>query len=265
MIAVLSATENDFYAYPLPIVVWTWYKLGIKSIVFTPENVGSKIELAKKYCGEMTSFHTFKCEERKEATYAQTSRLFGATVVEDENEILITGDSDLAVFGNQFEQFKDSEVRIIGADLLSDEMNQFPMCFIGMPVYKWKDIFCLRGDTLQMALDDTVGNLESISFRGDFWGYDQWLAYQTITRSGVKIFKNSRAKMPERFAMNRCDRDNIFWEKDLTKQTMDAHLWRPLFEAENFEKLMKLLKFFYPDENYDWLTSYNSEYLKIIE
>jgi len=263
MIAVLSATENDLYAYPLPIVVWSWYKLGIKCIVFTPEIIGAKIELAKKTCGDRATFYTFSCEERKEATYCQTSRLFGATVCEDENEILITGDADLAVFGNEFDYFKDGEVRVIGADLLSEEMNQFPMCFIGMPVSEWKHIFCLDGDTLQSALDDTVGLLESSTFRGDFWGYDQWLAHQSITKNvRGQIFKNSRAKFPERFATRRLDRDDSFlMERDVT-DVIDFHLPRPGYE--HFDKILTILLKIYPQEDFTWLETFNSEYKKLL-
>lgn len=264
MTAVLSSTENDLYAYPLPIVVWSWYKIGIKCIVFTPETEGDKIKLAKQACGDMATFYTFKCEERKEATYCQTSRLFGATVCDDENEILITGDADLAVFGNEFDCFKDGEVRVIGADLLSEEMNQFPMCFIGMPVKKWKDIFCLDGDTLQSALDDTVGNLESATFRSDFWCYDQWLAYETISRSGVKVFKNERAKMPERFATRRYDRDDQFILERLSPDMIDFHLPRPGYDQKNFEIIMTILKYHYPYENFDWLISYNNTYKQLL-
>lgn len=264
MIAILSATENDLYAYPLPIVVWSWHKIGIKCIVFTPERVGNKIELAKQVCGDMATFYTFKCEERKEATYCQTSRLFGATVCDDENEILITGDADLAVFGNEFDYFKDGEVRVIGADLLSEDMKQFPMCFIGMPVKKWKDIFCLNGDTLQSALDDTVGNLESATFRGDFWGYDQWLAHETIVRSGVNVFKNSRAKMPERFATRRYDRDDQFILERLSPDMIDFHLPRPGYEPQNFEIILKILQYHYPNDDFTWLRTYNEQYKALL-
>lgn len=51
MIAVLSATEHDFYAMPLPFVVYSWNKIGVKCIVFIPKGNNPKIELAKKYCG----------------------------------------------------------------------------------------------------------------------------------------------------------------------------------------------------------------------
>jgi len=265
MISVLSATGNEFYSYPLPITVWSWYKLGIKSIVFVPENSGAKIALAKEYCNGMADFYTFKCEERKEATFAQTSRLFGATVEGlDDNEVLITGDADLAVFGSEFEQFKDGKVRIIGADLLSEDMNQFPMCFIGMSVSNWKDIFAIGSDNLQSALDDTVGNLESISFRGDFWGYDQWYAHQVITRSGVDILKIPRAKPPEMFAVRRYDRDDQFILDRLNPDTIDFHMPRPGYEEKSHHIIMTILKYHYPNEDFTWVDQYRNEYLKLL-
>lgn len=265
MIAVLSATENDFYAFPLPLVVWSWHKLGIRSIVFVPENTEKKVEIAKKYCGGMAEFHTFKCEERKEATFAQTSRLFGATITGvNHNEILITGDADLAVFGNEFEQLKDSQVRVIGADLLSEEMNQFPMCFVGMPAGKWREIFGLDGKTLQQALDETVGQLQSETFRGDFWGYDQWYCHNRITKSGVNVFKNSRAKMPERFANRRYDRDDMFLLDRLSLDTIDYHLPRPAFEETNLNQILTVFRFHYPNDDLTWMREYQQEYKKLL-
>jgi len=264
MTAILSANENDFYAFPLPIVVWCWQRLGIGVIVLTPDKVGQKIILAKKACSNLAKFHTFSCEKRKEATYSQTSRLFGATVVDDENEILITGDADLAVFGSSFEQLGNGEVTIMGTDLLSHEMNQYPMCFIGMPAKTWKNVFCINGQSLQEALDDTVGNLESINFRGDFWGYDQWLAHESIKRSGYQVKEIPRARPGTQFASNRVDRDDINWRHYVNESLIDAHLWRPGYEENNFKNIMELLTMMYPMDNFDWVREYREQYIKLL-
>ncbi len=263
MTSVLSATEHDHYSFPLPIVVWCWLKAGFKSLVFIPENAGPKLKLAQQYCPSPAYFETFTCEERKEATYAQTSRLFGAAVGYPDDEMLITGDADLAVFGNVFKNMDDGEIHIIGADLLEDSMQQFPMCFIAMPAKKWRTIFDLYG-TAQEALDNTVGKLESQHFRGDHWGYDQWYAYKRITESGFDTVRHNRAKMPERFAKHRADRDNAYWLEHLTPKTIDAHLWRPLWEEANFQKLMTIMKFFWPDEDFTWIVEYREKYIELL-
>jgi len=263
MIAILSATENDLYAYPLPIVVWSWYKIGIKCVVFTPERIGWKIELAKQYCDDMATFYTFNCEGRKEATYAQTSRLFGATVISD--EFLITGDSDLAVFGNWRNKFNKDSVNVFGYDLLNEDMKQYPMCFIGMPTSEWQNIFCLHNDTLQTALDDTVGKLESQTFRGDFWGYDQWLAYESINRNiSLPLNKIPRARPGTQFAANRVDRDDVNWRAYVNDDLVDAHLWRPGYTDENFANILELMQMKYPQEDFTWLVNYNNEYKKLL-
>lgn len=261
MTAVLSVTNNDFYAYPLPIVAWSWHKVGIKTIVFHPDTDGGKVVLAKKYCPN-TKFYSFKCEERKEATYAQVSRLFGATVCKE--GVLIIGDADLAVFGDEFNSFLDGDLRILGGDLLSDETNQYPMCFTGMSFDKWQSIFELHGKSLQEALDETVGKLESVTFRGDFWGFDQWYLRKKIQDSGVSPIIVNRAKYPERFATRRLDRDDAFLLHRINLDIIDYHLPRPAYEENNFNQIMTVLKYFYPNDDFGWLIDYRNEYLKLI-
>jgi len=139
MTSVLSCTENDLYAMPLPFVVYSWAKLGIKSIVFCPTGDNPKIQLAKKYCFGKAFFYEFDAEEKRIPTFSQVSRLFAASVVNDDKEVLVTGDSDLAVFTDYYYQLNDEYIHVVGDDLTPDD--QYPMCFISRPVCKWKEVF----------------------------------------------------------------------------------------------------------------------------
>jgi len=93
MIAVLSATEHDYYAMPLPFAVYSWLKAGARGvIVFVPKGDYPKIELAKKYC-DLTSFVTFECEEKRIATFSQVGRLVGGCIrFAEASECKVRGD-----------------------------------------------------------------------------------------------------------------------------------------------------------------------------
>jgi hypothetical protein len=257
MKAVLSMTEHDYYAMPLPIVVYTWYKIGVDCIVFLPSGNNPKIELAKEYCFSRAKFYEFNCEEKRIPTYSQVIRLFGASVESDENEILITGDSDLAVFTNYYHSLKDGGIHIVGADLTPND--QYPMCFISMPVKKWKKVLNIKKD-YQAHISELIDPIEGINIRGEQWCYDQWYIKKRLNESGEKIILHNRTNGINQFATKRADRDG--WHFD-PYNIIDAHLPRPLTDDDNFNKTYDLLKKIYPTDDLSWVLEYKNKYLKL--
>lgn len=167
MIAVLSATEDDLYAMPLPFAIYSWIKIGCTCIVFIPKGDNPKLELAKTYFSDYVTYYEFDCEERRIPTYSQVSRLMGAATDNvEEDDILITGDSDLCVFSDYFEQFKDGRIHVVGADLTPDE--QYPMCFAAMPVKTWKKVYGLNKG-YQEHLEEIINPIQSTNLRGTSW------------------------------------------------------------------------------------------------
>tara|TARA_R110000868_G_scaffold93096_1_gene257892 strand:+ start:408 stop:1178 length:771 start_codon:yes stop_codon:yes gene_type:complete len=256
MIAVLSATEHDYYAMPLPFVVYSWNKIGIDCIVFVPSGDNPKIKLAQKYCNN-TPFHEFVCEEKRIPTYSQVSRLFGACTSIDDNEIYITGDSDLAVFSNYYERLNDGDVHVVGADLTPKD--QYPMCFISMPSKKWKKVLGIDKG-YQEHIAELIDPIQGLNIRGEQWCYDQWYIKKKLDESGHKIVLHNRSNGQNQFATKRADRDG--WHFDVF-DIIDAHLPRPLTNEENFNKVYDLFKTKYPTDNLDWMIEYRNEYLKL--
>jgi len=256
MKAVLSATEHDFYAMPLPFVVYSWNKIGIDCIVFIPSGNNPKIELAKKYCNS-TKFYEFNCEEKRISTYSQMSRLFGSCVVEDKNETIITGDSDLAVFGNTFNKLNDGNLHVFITDY-TDYVG-YPMCYIAMPAHKWENVMNIKNN-YQEHLSDIVDNIEGEDIRNNYWFFDQFLIKKHINESGENITFHNRCNGINQKVVNRADRDG--WEFD-TDTIIDAHLPRPLTIEENFNKVYDLFKLKYNNDNLQWMVDYRDEYLKL--
>jgi hypothetical protein len=256
MIAVLSATEHDFYAMPLPFAVYSWMKIGVKCIVFVPKGGNSKIELAEVYCGDAV-FKEFECEEKRIPTYSQVSRLFGAALNVNLHEILITGDSDMCVFSDYFDLFKDGNINIAGYDLTPSD--QYPMCYAAMPAKDWREVFGIN-KSYQEHIAELIDPIEGMNIRGEQWCYDQWYLKKKLTESGREINLHKRSNGQNQFAQKRADRDG--WHFD-PYDIIDAHLPRPLTDQENFDKVYDLFKTKYPTDNLDWMIQYRNEYLAL--
>jgi hypothetical protein len=257
MTAILSATEHDFYAMPLPIAVYSWAKLGINCHVFIPEDYGPKLALAKKWCQPFATFHTFFCEKKREATYSQVIRLFGAAIPETTGQVLITSDADICVFGNYFEQFEHNLITVAGADLTP--ADQYPMCFIGMRASIWRNVFGIT-KTAQEHVAELIDPIEGDNIRGCQWSYDQWYAKKLLDASNLPVSILHRAKPLTQFASHRADRDG--WYFDLPG-LVDAHLPRPLTDEANFKKVQDLFIAKYPNGDFGWMEAYRKEYMQL--
>lgn len=260
MIAVLSATEHDYYAMPLPFAVYSWYKLGVPCVVFVPAGDNKRIELAKKYCGIKATFFEFRCEEKRIPTYSQVIRLFAAAIpLIDSSEQLITGDSDMAVFQPLIGLLNPMEVmEIVGHDLTPND--QVPMCYIKMNAARWKDVFGISS-TYQDHVSQLIDSIEGENIRGEQWCYDQWYARKKLLDYGTwEIKYHARSNGQNQFAQNRADRDG--WSFD-PYNIIDAHLPRPLTNEENFNKVYELFKIKYPEDNLKWMIDFRNEYLQL--
>jgi len=258
MIAVLSATEHDYYAMPLPMAVYSWNRLNVYCVVFVPEGDNPKIELAKKYC-KHASFYEFSAAEDRIPTFSQVSRLFGAAIPNMlDNESLITSDSDMCVFSNFFSELNDDKIHIVGNDLTPDE--QYPMCYACMPVSKWKSVYGIT-KSYQEHIADIVNPIQSDNVRGSNWCLDQFLLKRELDKSGEQIVFHPRSNGQNQFAQKRADRDG--WHFD-PYDIIDAHLPRPLTDDENLQKVITLFETKYAFENFDWMRIYANEYKKLI-
>lgn len=265
MITVLSATNDDFYAMPLPFAVYSWLKAGARTvIVFTPKGDNPKLHLAQKYCDKTTFLH-YTCEEKRSVTYSQVLRLFGGCLrFTDHTESMVTGDSDMCVFGGTFINNDDGGIHIVGSDLTPPD--QVPMCYIQMPVYKWRNIMgCYDSETNLRTCQDCVSELidpiEGLNIRGEQWNFDQWYANKKLKESGEDINYHARSNGQNQFATHRADRDGWHFNPD---GLVDAHLPRPLTDEDNMNKVYELFKIKYPNDNLDWMWEYYHAYKQLL-
>lgn len=268
MTAIISTTHDDQYLFYLPITAWAWNKLGVNVVCFVPsrdiENLG-RLGFIMSALWSMDFIKlqlvTYKCSADKESTYAQCSRLYAAaTPLFEDDEVLITGDIDMAVFDKErIWQLNDGRIHIVGADLVPE--SQYPMCYIAMPAEKWREVMYITlGQSHQDKLDQLLGRLECEHFRGNYWGKDQETAYNHLFM--YELVKHNRAKPGTQFASNRADRDG--WPEVIEQFIMDAHLPRPGYTEENFKKIYQLFQTMYPHDDIRWMKEYRDAYVKLI-
>lgn len=280
--AIISTTYSDTYLYFLPIVTFCWNKLGVDVICFMPrfgyENgrdladdkwlkQSSLVHTTMKELGMKWSCQYFDAPKHKEATYAQVSRLYGACLDLPEDEVLFTGDIDMALF--KIPEYVKGTFSVFGADLVPD--GQVPICYLTATVKQWRDTFNLRyGNfdakikTYQQCLDELLGDIECENMRGNYWSKDQQEARDKIFNNRLCHIEIKRARPNTQFADHRVDRDDINWRSYVNDELIDAHLWRDGYTDENHANIMELMKMKFPNEDFTWLENYRNEYLKLL-
>lgn len=260
---------DDKYYWYLPLTVWGWNKLGYNVVCFMPIDtsplLSSKTALINNALESINAklrIEHFISEEHKSATYCQVSRLLACCLDLSEKEQLVVSDIDMLFLSQDY--IKPAGWAIIdvyGADLVPP--NQFPMCYLSGTVETWRLLFGSK--TYQQWLDEIVGSIESDHFRGCQWSLDQDNAYRLIKGSEtVDYITHNRARQGTQFASKRYDRDDAYILDRLSPDTIDYHMNRPGYEPQNFEIIMKVLQYHYPNDGFDWLKDYNEQYKKLL-
>lgn len=264
MRAIISCTNDPLYSYFLPIVAYCWNKLGVKVIAFTPN-----------ICSEATSFAMQKmnfnnenknqsygviADENKAPTYSQLSRLM-AWAINDigDDEVIYTSDCDMLNF--KLPPHDDSfDFTVWGSDLTPS--TQYPVCYVGAKKKIWKQFFQVGDNGYQGALDYHLGDIKCEHMRGNYWSFEQELIFNTLQHANCKLIPRSNGQ--NQFATHRVDRTDLHYKDRLDHDIVDAHLWRPGYSDENFQKILELLQFFYPNENFNWIMEYTNAYKQLL-
>lgn len=273
MTAVISSTYDSKYLYFLPIVCFTWNKLGVNVICFMPDSYYNfitnkeldRLELILKTINDKNlelKCIEFKSQKSKEITYSQCSRLYAACLEDlPEDEILITSDVDMAVLNNPFPHFLSSRISVLGNDLVPE--GQLPICYLMGKVNIWRKVMGIENKTYQQCLDELLGNIDCENMKSNYWSKDQ----ETINDKLYKIddwFLISRSNGQTQFATKRYDRDDMFLLDKLSLDTIDFHMPRPGFEQKNFDIILKVLEYHYPNDNFQWLIDYTNKFKKLL-
>lgn len=267
MKAVISTTYNDKYLYYLPIVTYCWNKLGVDVICFMPistdENNLSKLQLVKdtmRYIGfKSWRIEYFSAPEHKQSTYAQCLRNYASCLDLPEDTLLVSSDVDMGLFKIP-EYIDNNKFSVFGYDLVPQ--GQYPQCYVTAPVKAWREAFNLSGKTYQQAIDELLGEDECQDYRGCRWSVDQEQSFLHIKDTNPNLIP--RAKEGTQFSTRRYDRDDYYILDRLSPDTIDFHMNRPGYEDKNFEIILTILKYHYPDEDFQWLIDFTNAYKQLL-
>ena len=264
--AVISTTYDSKYLWYLPLVTWVWNKMGYNVICFMPfRNNGSTYNLVSKVLSEtglLCDIYCFDCPENKAATYAQCSRLYAAALDLPEDDVLVVSDADMFVFNpSYFHEPVKGLIDVYGADLVPPK--QYPMCYLVGQVWTWRTLI---GDgTGQEHLDKLLGDINSISMRGDYWSKDQETIYNLLQQNDEVDYRLfNRAKPGTQFATNRLDRDDAYILERLSPDIVDYHANRPGYEPHNFQTIMAILNYYFPHDDLSFIEEYNEKFKQLL-
>lgn len=264
MKAIISSTYDSKYLYFLPITTWCWNKLGVDVICFMPYNntSGDKFMLVSDTLATQRMkgvIYNFDAPEHKEATYAQCLRNYAAGLDLSEEELLVTSDVDMALFKIP-DYIDNGGFSIFGYDLVPK--GQYPQCYVTAPVKAWREAFNLNDKTYQQAIDELLDEDECQDYRGCRWSVDQEQSFLHISKTTPSLIQRSNGQ--NQWATLRYDRDDSYILDRLNPDTIDYHMNRPGYTAENHNIILTILKFHYPQEDFEWLKEYRDKYISLL-
>ncbi len=265
MRAIVSCTNEPLYSYFLPLVAYCWNRIGVKVIAFTPqicnESTFFAMERMNFNCENKNLSYGYVADDNKSATYSQLSRLMAWSIDDiSDDEIIYTSDCDMLNFKVPPHD-TGFDFTVWGSDLTPS--TQYPVCYVGAKKKVWKQFFGIVDANYQEALDYHLGHIECLNMRGNYWSFEQELIFNTLQNANCLLIPRSNGQ--NQFALNRVDRTDLHYKDRWDRfNLIDAHLWRPGYSEENFPKILELMQFVYPDDNFDWLISYTEQYKALL-
>lgn len=269
---VISTNENDSYFFYVPIVGWMWNKFGWEVAcyigdddtlakihkMYRVESIKKLLLMSKFFYEHWGNVRAQELNIRNE-TMVQCIRLYAANK-SDRYDYIMTSDADMLPLSDYWKP-NENEITTWGRDLTD---YHFPMCYIGMPVSKWKEVMSLSGNTASDMKRDFDQYPKSRSDKWEeWWQVDQDIITERL-QNRSDVVRVNRGTQSNGYPLGRIDRG--CWEQSLTKpERIDAHLPREGYKEENFVKIISLIQSIFPSENLQWMRDYRDEYVKLIE
>lgn len=151
-VAVLSTNDFTDYLFYLPVVTEGWFKLGYDVCLFyLGEADDKRLTLALEYVEDLQkdynrrfTIHFIKSVEGvDDITLIQCSRLFAACFDTSDKTRFITGDIDMLVKKDIFQD--NGTIDVYGHDLTN--FGHIPICYISMTADRWAEVMGIDPQT----------------------------------------------------------------------------------------------------------------------
>lgn len=232
---VLSTDNNPDYYSLLPLVCYSWRKIGYWPIVYAI-NVPEHIQfLLMEYC-QGHIFGNPPIKDVKDSTFAQLKRLF-VNGCED-SDVLITADADMVIAKDIFtHDVGRGQIVSYGYDLTGK--SEIPICYVRATKGKWHE---LMGDT---HIPDSAYSEQWERY----WSADQQLLTLRAKQYGMDriTFVDRGNNGPGGLPTGRWDRHG--WVKPA--EIIDVHMKRNDWNAQ-----IEVFQALWPGEDYSFLLKF---------
>lgn len=234
---VLSTDNNPEYYSLLPLVCYSWRKIGYEPVVLTV-GLGDNIkDLIEKYC----NVKTLPCGPEpgvKDSTLAQLWRLFMGRQFDKDN-LLITGDADMVIAKDIFTH--EGDIVSYGYDLTG--RSELPICYVKATAAKWRE---LMGEF-------TIPPKAYSDKWEDYWSVDQQLLTQRAHEYGI-----TRITFIDRGNQNKHGLPTGRWDRHdwahIPDDIIDVHMKRNDWDAQ-----IQVFQRLWPGEDYSFILKFRDE------
>lgn len=234
--AILSTDNNPDYYSLLPLVCYSWRKIGYEPIIIYV-NVPNFYERIHRHCGGF--YYNLDSDGGvKDSTLAQLYRLFMAWKGFQDDDILLTADADMVIAKDIFTH--EGDIVSYGYDLTG--RSEIPICYVKATAAKWRE---LMGEF-------TIPPKAYSDKWEDYWSVDQQLLTQRAHEYGMGriTFIDRLHNHPRGLPTGRWDR--ACWEI-IPDDIVDVHMKRNSFEAQ-----LEVFKRLWPNDDYSFLIEFKN-------
>lgn len=235
--AVLSVDNNPDYYSLLPLVCYSWNKIGYMPMILTvnvPQNI---LDILIEHIKDKVVMAYPSTDGIKDSTIAQLMRLWAPSFNDD--DILITGDADMVIARDIFtHDVNQGQIVSYGYDLTG--RSEIPICYVKAMATKWRELigpFVIP----EKAYSDKWE---------DYWSVDQQLLTQRAGQYGMEkiTFVDRGNQNKHGLPTGRWDRHD--WAH-IPDSIIDVHMPRNNWDAQIqvFEKL-------WPGEDHSFITKF---------
>lgn len=233
---ILSTDNTREYFELLPLVCYSWKKIGYSSRIMAVNVPMPIMERLDTYCGALITPYVRR-DGVKDSTLAQIQRLFPFGI--HGNDTIITSDADMVIAKDIFTH--EGDIVSYGFDLTG--RSEIPMCYVKANLLEFA----------KMTGKFTIPEKAYSDKWEDYWSVDQQLLTQRAKEYGFDKIKfvdrgnNNKHGLPT----GRWDRHD--WQH-IPADIIDVHMKRNDFDAQ-----LQVFKHLWPEDDYQFLIDFKNE------
>lgn len=266
-IIVLSVNENPIYQFTLPLVVWSWLRIGWTPVIgFKTRKTRTEflmLNTISAFGQNVFGFENPDIEGYRSDTIAQCSRLYAAALgIISNDDYLMTGDSDMMALSDYW-KFDPKKITVWGHDLTS--YQQMPICYIGMMKERWIEVMNLDSPDMTKMMKRDLDDLPDAGENGDRinrWCSDQRLITERINAVQFEKEFVHRGVLSNGYPIGRVDRSA--WNT-YHPQFIDCHLPHEIaIDDDCYAKVMRKLYEIFATEKFEWFIEYREKFKALL-